>query len=99
MYIHGCAVCFALFVCLILLASFFLPSPCIYLQKRSVEDLKERYYSVCNRLTKALSGEESDLIAYDAPHEVKRKLQVHLLHSEVTATHSCHYMQLYIGCI
>ena len=54
---------------------------------------------MCNRLTKARSGEESDLIAYDAPHEVKRKLQVHLLHREVTATHSCHYMQLYIGCI
>jgi DNA methyltransferase 1-associated protein 1 len=48
-------------------------------QKRSVEDLKERYYSVCNRLTKARSGDEADLIAYDAPHEVKRKMQMERL--------------------
>lgn len=44
-----------------------------------MEDLKERYYSVCNRLTKARSGETGELIAFDAPHEVKRKMQVSLL--------------------
>ena len=48
------------------------------LQKRSVEDLKERYYSVCNRLVKARSGDESQMVAYDAPHEVKRKMQVRM---------------------
>lgn len=41
-----------------------------------MEELKERYYSVCNRLIKAKGGEEGDMIAFDAPHEVKRKLQV-----------------------
>lgn len=48
-------------------------------QKRSVEDLKERYYSVCNRLIKARCGDEGEMIAYDAPHEVKRKLQMERL--------------------
>ena len=46
------------------------------IQSRSVEDLKERYYSVCNRLIKARGGEEGDMVAFDAPHEVKRKMQV-----------------------
>ena len=45
-------------------------------QSRSVEELKERYFSVCNRLVKARGGEEGDMIAFDAPHEVKRKMQV-----------------------
>ena len=44
-----------------------------------MEDLKERYYSVCNRLVKARSGDESQMVAYDAPHEVKRKMQVRML--------------------
>lgn len=51
-------------------------------QKRSTEDLKERYYSVCNRLTKArnpISYDEGQLIAYDAPHERRRKLQLERL--------------------
>ena len=50
-------------------------------QKRSVEALKERYYSVCNRLSRARdpSIEESQLIAYDAPHECRRKLQLEKL--------------------
>jgi DNA methyltransferase 1-associated protein 1 len=44
-----------------------------------VEDLKERYYSVCNRLVKARGGDEGDMIAFDAPHEVKRKMQMERL--------------------
>jgi DNA methyltransferase 1-associated protein 1 len=48
-------------------------------QSRSVEDLKERYYSVCNRLVKARGGDEGDMIAFDAPHEVKRKMQMERL--------------------
>ena len=49
---------------------------CVSPQNRSVEDLKERYYSVCNRLMKATIGEEGEMVAFDAPHEVKRKMQV-----------------------
>ena len=81
------------------------------MQKRSTEDLKERYYSVCNRLTKVhtrtmymymtvcctvayyapvhdsvsfqarnpISYDEGQLIAYDAPHERRRKLQLERL--------------------
>jgi DNA methyltransferase 1-associated protein 1 len=50
-------------------------------QKRSVEDLKSRYYSVCNRLLKLSNPnvEDSQLIAYDGPHETKRKLQLERL--------------------
>ena len=49
---------------------------CVCVQKRSVEDIKERYYSVCNRLIKARGVEEGEMVAFDAPHEVKRKMQV-----------------------
>ena len=50
-------------------------------QKRSVEALKERYYSVCNRLSRAHDPniEDSQLIAYDAPHECRRKMQLEKL--------------------
>ena len=50
-------------------------------QKRSVEDLKARYYSVYNRLLKLRdpSVEDSQLISYDAPHETKRKAQLERL--------------------
>ena len=41
-----------------------------------MEDLKERYYSVCNRLIRARGGEEADMTPFDGPHEVKRKMQV-----------------------
>ena len=41
-----------------------------------MEDIKERYYSVCNRLIKARGVEEGEMVAFDAPHEVKRKMQV-----------------------
>lgn len=51
------------------------------LKKRSVEDLKTRYYSISNRLTKSRNPnvEDSQLIAYDAPHETKRKIQLERL--------------------
>ena len=54
---------------------------CISCQKRSVEALKERYYSVCNRLSRARDPniEDSQLIAYDAPHECRRKMQLEKL--------------------
>lgn len=45
---------------------------------RSVEDLKERYYGICNSLTKvrAPQGTEPKIWAFDADHERKRKLQL-----------------------
>ena len=45
---------------------------------RSVEDLKERYYSICSILTKvrAPQGTEPKIWAFDAEHERKRKLQL-----------------------
>lgn len=45
---------------------------------RTVEDLKEHYYNVCNTLTKAraVGNIEPKLIAYDADHERKRKEQL-----------------------
>ncbi|XP_046361590.1 DNA methyltransferase 1-associated protein 1-like isoform X1 [Haliotis rufescens] len=45
---------------------------------RSVEDLKERYYNVCNTLSKvrAPQGSEPKVKAFDAEHERKRKQQL-----------------------
>ncbi|GAB6020248.1 DNA methyltransferase 1-associated protein 1 [Chamberlinius hualienensis] len=46
--------------------------------ERSVEDLKERYYDICNILSKARvpPGQEPKLRMYDAEHERKRKEQL-----------------------
>ncbi|GIY88461.1 DNA methyltransferase 1-associated protein 1 [Caerostris darwini] len=45
---------------------------------RSIEDLKERYYNICNILAKvhAVNNIEPKLIAYDADHERRRKEQL-----------------------
>ncbi|XP_052775071.1 DNA methyltransferase 1-associated protein 1-like isoform X2 [Mya arenaria] len=45
---------------------------------RSIEDLKERYYNICNKLVKvrAPQGTEPKVRAYDAEHERRRKLQL-----------------------
>ncbi|BFZ19518.1 hypothetical protein BsWGS_22557 [Bradybaena similaris] len=45
---------------------------------RSVEDLKERYYFICNTLAKvrAPQGSEPKIKAFDAEHERRRKLQL-----------------------
>lgn len=47
-------------------------------RQRSVEDLKERYYSVCNTLTKvrAPQGCEPKVKGFDAEHERRRKTQL-----------------------
>ena len=47
-------------------------------QKRSVEDLKERYYCICGKLTKvrAASGAEPKIYIFDAGHERRRKEQL-----------------------
>lgn len=47
-------------------------------KQRSLEDLKERYYSVCNTLTKvrAPQGAEPKIKAFDAEHERRRKTQL-----------------------
>ncbi|GAB1607151.1 DNA methyltransferase 1-associated protein 1-like [Argonauta hians] len=45
---------------------------------RSVEDIKERYYNICNTLGKvrASQGPEPKVWVFDASHERKRKLQL-----------------------
>uniref|UniRef100_A0A3P9A643 DNA methyltransferase 1-associated protein 1 n=2 Tax=Esox lucius TaxID=8010 RepID=A0A3P9A643_ESOLU len=50
-------------------------------RKRSVEDLKERYYSICGKLTKdrAASGAEPKIYIFDAGHERRRKEQLERL--------------------
>uniref|UniRef100_A0A8C4EB34 DNA methyltransferase 1-associated protein 1 n=1 Tax=Dicentrarchus labrax TaxID=13489 RepID=A0A8C4EB34_DICLA len=50
-------------------------------RKRSVEDLKERYYSICGKLTKvrAASGTEPKIYIFDAGHERRRKEQLEKL--------------------
>ncbi|XP_072294564.1 DNA methyltransferase 1-associated protein 1 isoform X1 [Eucyclogobius newberryi] len=50
-------------------------------RKRSVEDLKERYYCICGKLTKvrAASGTEPKIYIFDAGHERRRKEQLEKL--------------------
>nr|QCP57315.1 DNA methyltransferase 1-associated protein 1 [Neoseiulus barkeri] len=50
-------------------------------QDRDVEDIKDRYYSVCNSLKKirAPPGTEVKIQAFDAEHERRRKEQLHKL--------------------
>ncbi|XP_050439076.1 DNA methyltransferase 1-associated protein 1-like [Adelges cooleyi] len=49
--------------------------------KRTTEDLKDRYYSVCNILIKVRGGNENDIVIYDAAHETRRKEQLNKLYS------------------
>ncbi|XP_025197117.1 DNA methyltransferase 1-associated protein 1 [Melanaphis sacchari] len=49
--------------------------------KRSTEDLKDRYYSVCNTLTKIRGGSVNESKMYDAEHETRRKQQLERLYS------------------
>ncbi|XP_045160572.2 DNA methyltransferase 1-associated protein 1-like isoform X1 [Mercenaria mercenaria] len=53
---------------------------------RSVEDLKERYYNICNKLVKvrAPQGTEPKIRAFDADHERKRKSQLIKLFNRTT---------------
>ncbi|XP_066548554.1 DNA methyltransferase 1-associated protein 1 isoform X1 [Amia ocellicauda] len=52
-------------------------------RKRSVEDLKERYYNICAKLTKirAPSGTEPKIYVFDAGHERRRKDQLERLYN------------------
>ncbi|XP_043942719.1 DNA methyltransferase 1-associated protein 1 [Protopterus annectens] len=52
-------------------------------RKRSVEDLKERYYNICARLARIRSTPGSDLKipVFDAGHERRRKEQLERLYS------------------
>lgn len=51
---------------------------------RSIEDLKERYYSVCSTLTKVRAGsgsnQETKIYVFDADHERRRKEQLKRLY-------------------
>ncbi|KAG2461355.1 DMAP1 protein, partial [Polypterus senegalus] len=51
-------------------------------KKRSVEDLKERYYAICAKLTKirAPSGSDPKIYVFDAGHERRRKEQLERLY-------------------
>lgn len=53
----------------------------IIFQRRSVEDLKERYYNICGKLTKvrAVTGTEPKVYIFDAGHERRRKEQLERL--------------------
>nr|CAG4636210.1 EOG090X076S [Eubosmina coregoni]SVE69832.1 EOG090X076S [Eubosmina coregoni] len=46
--------------------------------KKSIEELKERYYDICNLINKArhTTGPEPKIIAYDADNEKRRKEQL-----------------------
>uniref|UniRef100_A0A8C8GLJ5 DNA methyltransferase 1-associated protein 1 n=1 Tax=Oncorhynchus tshawytscha TaxID=74940 RepID=A0A8C8GLJ5_ONCTS len=50
-------------------------------RKRSTEDLKERYYNICGKLTKvrAATGTEPKMYVFDAGHERRRKEQLERL--------------------
>uniref|UniRef100_A0AAY4BD75 DNA methyltransferase 1-associated protein 1 n=1 Tax=Denticeps clupeoides TaxID=299321 RepID=A0AAY4BD75_9TELE len=50
-------------------------------RKRSVEDLKERYYNICGKLAKvrAATGSEPKVYIFDAGHEKRRKEQLERL--------------------
>jgi DNA methyltransferase 1-associated protein 1 len=54
-------------------------------KRRSIEELKERYYSVCNRIQRVSAKDadsiEHELMAYDADHEKRRKEQLERLYS------------------
>eukprot|EP00062_Callorhinchus_milii_P014537 gi/632963814/ref/XP_007898093.1/ PREDICTED: DNA methyltransferase 1-associated protein 1 isoform X1 [Callorhinchus milii] len=52
-------------------------------RKRSVEDLKERYYNICAKLTKirAPPGSDPKLSVFDAGHERRRKEQLERLYN------------------
>ena len=47
-------------------------------KKRSLEDLKDRYYSICNGIRRARRqpGEDCEEIVYDADHERRRRQQL-----------------------
>ncbi|XP_050541336.1 DNA methyltransferase 1-associated protein 1 [Daktulosphaira vitifoliae] len=49
--------------------------------KRTTEDLKDRYYSVCNTLTKIRGGNVNETKMYDADHETRRKQQLERLYN------------------
>ncbi|RXN01358.1 hypothetical protein EOD39_7043 [Acipenser ruthenus] len=52
-------------------------------RKRSVEDLKERYYNICAKLAKirAPSGTDPKIYVFDAGHERRRKDQLERLYN------------------
>jgi DNA methyltransferase 1-associated protein 1 len=60
---------------------------------RSVEDLKERYYTICTAIEYARTKRHTDKYNFDAAHERRRKEQLNKLLSrtkaEVKYCHSC----------
>lgn len=58
-------------------------SMCLDPQKRSVEDLKERYYHICAKLAnvRAVPGTDLKIPVFDAGHERRRKEQLERLYN------------------
>lgn len=56
---------------------------CLDPQKRSVEDLKERYYHICAKLAnvRAVPGTDLKIPVFDAGHERRRKEQLERLYN------------------
>jgi DNA methyltransferase 1-associated protein 1 len=57
------------------------------MKQRSVEEIKERYYNVCNILNKLrheAGTPEPKVVHYDAEHETKRKEQLRKLLSKTS---------------
>ena len=52
---------------------------------RSVEDLKERYYTICTSLEYARTKRQTDKYNFDAAHERRRKEQLNKLLSRTKA--------------
>lgn len=60
-------------------------------QKRSVEDLKERYYHICAKLAnvRAVPGTDLKIPVFDAGHERRRKEQLERLYNRTPEQVSC----------
>lgn len=58
------------------------------MRQRTVEEIKERYYNVCNVLNKlrhdAGTAEPIKVVHYDADHETRRKEQLRKLWSKTS---------------
>lgn len=65
-------------------------------QKRSVEDLKERYYHICAKLAniRAVPGTDLKIPVFDAGHERRRKEQLERLYNRTPE--QVHDLSLYL---
>lgn len=71
---------------------------CLDPQKRSVEDLKERYYHICAKLAnvRAVPGTDLKIPVFDAGHERRRKEQLERLYNRTPEQVAHHLSSLYL---